>query len=312
MSEMQETKSDLTSTCITFVIDELHKFSIIEEKSNFNDTTNNCAIIDTNADSIGSEEKRIRIAGNCPFCLDGKGFPTTEHSFRHCTIFKDNASMNLSKEPYIDKKLHDYDEQYFYASGVVPYRVKDGSYQILIISETRHNKTLYNYIGGKRDCYKSDNVYRLETSKETMTSEFCEEMKPLLQEHEFTHLMMNIDRNIHDVLWWSKSKLAIYLVPIYDFHSNSKDIATSIVTSTDISTDRYTTASHTFTDISTDTSTANSMATSIISSAIWVDLKSLDFTILHDYVKPIVEKIQEHLLSGGELRENHDLIMIKI
>jgi len=164
-----------------------------------------------------------RIANNCPKCLDENGIPTNDHGFRNCVKYRCGADEKLSKDIYFGTQLRENDEEYFFASGIIPYRIINNEIEILLIKEYRSEKLLYNYIGGKRDCYKKGNTYRLETSKETMISEFNEEMRSLLPEDEFINILRSIDKsnNKNNVMWWPKSKACIYLILVNNTISNN-------------------------------------------------------------------------------------------
>lgn len=202
-----------------------------------------------------------RIAGNCPFCLTDKGIPTTDHSFRVCPNFRNPANLHLCTLSYCEAMLRESEELYFYAAGIIPYYEKNGEIQILLVEEHRHNKSLYNYIGGKRDCHKKGDTYRLETSVETMCSELVEEMSPLLENMDT--LIDQVDCNLYrsKVLWWPQSKAAIYLVPIQEYLDRCIRKEDSI----------------------------EAIAFK------WFNLHTMNPDVLHYYVRPIIEEIKVHL-----------------
>lgn len=88
------------------------------------------------------------------------------------------------------------------AAGILPYFIKDDKMYILINTENRNNKIVYNCLGGKVD-------FNDTSIKETMKREFNEETGYLMSD-----LIRRVDINFKDCIRLIKSKYLLYLYKV--------------------------------------------------------------------------------------------------
>lgn len=142
------------------------------------------------------------------------------HSITKCYKYRE-LKKNLEKKSYIKfntRELNANDEIGFCASGIIPYiRVENKVYLLLLI-ETRNKKPGLNFIGGKRECVKTNyindinNSIRPETSYETALNELKEELGEILTIESVDLITEQITKcEIPNFVFWSgDSKMCLY------------------------------------------------------------------------------------------------------
>lgn len=161
---------------------------------------------------INEEIKKTKRVFEC--CLCNKN-----HSITKCEKYYE-IKKDISKNNYIltkTNKIKKNDEKGFCASGIIPYvKIKNKIYMLVLI-EKRDNSTALNFIGGKRECVKINNIKIIpETSFETAIHEFEEELSEILTKNTFKDINDTINKNITPtfVFWSSECKMSIYGIKI--------------------------------------------------------------------------------------------------
>lgn len=137
--------------------------------------------------------ERITGVMHCPLCAG-------PHGYRLCISFL-SLKLQASKQQYSSRRLQPIDESAFMAAGIL---LRDKAGKVLMIKEKRKGteEARYNFVGGKRDCrlgwFRS---LRLETSFETASAEFGEEIGHCLPTRKF-----------QSVYWFPKSKYVLYSI----------------------------------------------------------------------------------------------------
>jgi 8-oxo-dGTP pyrophosphatase MutT (NUDIX family) len=137
----------------------------------------------------------FRIRKTCKECF------STEHKFKFCPLFVDFKN-NVSNSNYI---VNNYDEILerdilgFCAAGIFIVKHIDNEPHFLALNEKRHNKLLYNIIGGKRENLKESPI-------NVAMREFKEE----------TNLEISMDEKIMKYVWFFKSK---YIALVYNLEN---------------------------------------------------------------------------------------------
>jgi 8-oxo-dGTP pyrophosphatase MutT (NUDIX family) len=139
------------------------------------------------------------------------------HSITKCFKYRE-LKKNLEKKSYIKfntKELNANDEIGFCASGVIPYIRVENKIYLLVLIETREKKPGLNFIGGKRECVKTNNTndsIRPETSYETALNELKEELGEILTIETTDIITDQITKSeIPNFVFWSgDSKMCLY------------------------------------------------------------------------------------------------------
>jgi len=139
------------------------------------------------------------------------------HSITKCYKYRE-LKKNLEKKSYIKfntDKLNTNEEQGFCASGIIPYICVGNKVYLLVLIETRDKKPGLNFIGGKRECVKTNilnDLSRPETSYETALNEFKEELGEILTKKSIDMITKQITKcKIPNFVFWSgDSKMCLY------------------------------------------------------------------------------------------------------
>ena len=142
------------------------------------------------------------------------------HSITKCYKYRE-LKKNLEKKSYIKfntRELNANDEIGFCASGIIPYIRMENKVYLLVLIETRNKKPGLNFIGGKRECVKTNyindinNSIRPETSYETALNELKEELGEILTIESVDLITEQITKcEIPNFVFWSgDSKMCLY------------------------------------------------------------------------------------------------------
>lgn len=142
------------------------------------------------------------------------------HSITKCFKYRE-LKKNLEKKSYIKfntRELNANDEIGFCASGIIPYICVGNKVYLLVLIETRNKKPGLNFIGGKRECVKTNNIndinnsIRPETSYETALNELKEELGEILTIESVDLITEQITKcEIPNFVFWSgDSKMCLY------------------------------------------------------------------------------------------------------
>lgn len=144
----------------------------------------------------------------CELCKSKK------HSITKCSKYKE-LKKELNKNNYIllnSDKMYNNEENGFCASGIIPYVIIKNKVFLLVLIETRYKKTGLNFIGGKRECIKLNNIIRPETSYETAITELEEELGEIMTNESTDMIVKEIKKyNTPNFVFWSgESKMSLY------------------------------------------------------------------------------------------------------
>ena len=142
------------------------------------------------------------------------------HSITKCFKYRE-LKKNLEKKSYIKfntRELNANDEIGFCASGIIPYICVGNKVYLLVLIETRNKKPGLNFIGGKRECVKTNDIndinnsIRPETSYETALNELKEELGEILTIESVDLITEQITKcEIPNFVFWSgDSKMCLY------------------------------------------------------------------------------------------------------
>lgn len=204
MEEISNMIDDIINNTITNLV-SLINLNECDKKEN-NDLDNN-NIIPSN------EIIKTRIF-ECVLCN------SKTHSITKCFKYRE-LKKNLEKKSYIKfntRELNANDEIGFCASGIIPYIHVENKVYLLVLIETRDKKPGLNFIGGKRECVKTNNTNdssvstRPETSYETAFNEFKEELGEILTIESVDLITDQITKcEIPNFVFWSgDSKMCLY------------------------------------------------------------------------------------------------------
>lgn len=134
------------------------------------------------------------------------------HSITKCFGYR---KSNIEKNNYLKfntNELNKNEERYFCASGIIPYVCVRNKVYLLVLIERRNNQLGLNFIGGKRECVKINNVFRPETSYETALNELEEELGEILIDESKNMIVEEIKKcTIPNFAFWSaNSKMCLY------------------------------------------------------------------------------------------------------
>ncbi len=90
---------------------------------------------------------------------------------------------------------------------------------MLVLDEIRYGIRGLNFIGGKRECVKQDNITRPETSYETGLTELDEELGEILLPECKTELINHIKKVVLPkfCFWTGKSKMCLYGIKVPNY-----------------------------------------------------------------------------------------------
>lgn len=148
----------------------------------------------------------------CVLCESDK------HGVCKCKSYN-KLKQNLSLKNYVlnnSDKLKQTDENGFCAAAIIPYVKVRNRVFILSLIETRANKIGLNFIGGKRECIKHNDVVRMETSYETALNELREELNEIFCVNS-VNLIVDEINNFGiptKCIWMAESKMALYCVKL--------------------------------------------------------------------------------------------------
>lgn len=147
------------------------------------------------------------------------------HSITKCYKYRE-LKKNLEKKSYIKfntRELNANDEIGFCASGIIPYICMGNKVYLLVLIETRNKKPGLNFIGGKRECVKTNDINNsirsetssetsFETSYETALNELKEELGEILTIESTDIITDQITKcEIPNFVFWSGvSKMCLY------------------------------------------------------------------------------------------------------
>lgn len=139
------------------------------------------------------------------------------HSITKCFKYRE-LKKNLEKKNYLKfntNKLNESEECGFCASGIIPYIRVENKVYLLVLIETRNKKLGLNFIGGKRECVKINDInnsIRPETSYETALNELKEELGEILTIESSDIITDQITKSeIPNFVFWSgDSKMCLY------------------------------------------------------------------------------------------------------
>lgn len=140
--------------------------------------------------SLPSARPAPRAPRACPYCSGRHASPAGCDTWYAAKAASTKASYRSD-----DGSLMDVDVSGFAASGVLPWRVREGEVEFLFALERRKGAESHNFIGGKRDFFR-------ETPADTARRELREELMGLLEVDLSTPLA---------VLWMAPSRYVLHV-----------------------------------------------------------------------------------------------------